>query len=160
MTGSGDWLDRSAHSIAAEVRRRPILTVGVAVAGAALVLAASGDTPAAAAERFVDAATRLDGLQINDLTCDAKRDEVLSQSATASGLFVYFGLPAPQSSTKAMTYDTVSEKGDEATVHVRGHFTAAILGFAQTMPVDATFLMRREDGQWKFCGEAATPPVG
>ena len=43
---------------------------------------------------------------------------------------------------------------DEETAHVRvtGELRVAVLGVAQALPVDETWLVIKEEGKWKWCG--------
>lgn len=55
--------------------------------------------------------------------------------------------------TSSVNFETTAKSGDEATVRVSGTYIQGLMGAAFEQQVDANFIMVREDGEWKWCGE-------
>lgn len=114
-----------------------------------------GPGPDVAAKAWMQAYATQDGNALADLTCDADQGRLqqgmLFDSAAmvlTSGLL---GGAKPQVDVTALQYQTTSQSGSDASVHVTGRMRVAILGMSQAQDVDTSMPMRYEHGKWRFC---------
>lgn len=136
------WADGSGRR-----KALPLALVGLAVAAAGLWLLMSRDTPARAAEQFVNAIASVNQDVMNELTCDDERMRL--QNFLLSN--------APRSTLTDMEFRTQLEREDSADVLVTGRVQIGIIGLAQTTEMRSVFHMKRERGRWKYCGDSPAP---
>jgi hypothetical protein len=68
------------------------------------------------------------------------------------GLFTGIDPQTAEVDLSDLSFETVSESGDTATVHVNGEIMMSLLGAAMPQAIDANIIMVKEDGEWKYCG--------
>ena len=138
-----------------------LIRVMIVIAMVVGILAACsmGDSPEKAAKEWLEAMINLDGNKILERTCVAQRENVqtasLLNSAFAMLPQVFFGVDVKvQSDVSDLQFTTVyiDENKGYAHVHITGELRVAVLGVAQALPVDETWVMVKEGGKWRWCG--------
>lgn len=138
----------------------PLLLVTLTVGGGAW-FAATRDTPARAAEQWINAVVKLDASKASELTCQAKQTELQAAGGFATGLLLLSGVSGLTSgSTSDMSLETIREDADNAEVRVTGKMHMSILGVSQTQALNSILHMKRESGRWRYCGETTTAGSG
>jgi len=115
----------------------------------------SGSGAEKAARNWLEAGATADGATALKLTCTPLQADVQMMGFMTAGVGMLTGLN-PQDAevdTSDITYETVSEDGDTAYVHVQGEIITSLMGAAMPQPINSTFKMIKEDGEWKWCGE-------
>lgn len=161
VVDSSDEEGPAPNDLSAWVRTHPVPVAAALLVVISLWVAAAGGPPSgseSAAREFIAASLDLDGVRMSELTCDARLREVQSTGGTASAMLLAFGLPTQiRSSISELRFEQVDGTAEEARVRVSGRITMALLGMAQTVPVDQVLVMRYERSQWRYCGQLSRP---
>jgi len=159
---SNEW-NASPHSSA---RRFPwqtilvVLGVGFLAVGGVVLLGQRLEGPAAAARRFALAAAAIDGNELAERTCEARQMEVLEAGFVITALsaiaeeYVGIGMGDIDTDINDLHFETMYEGAGEAEVHVNGEIRSAFLFISIPIVIDEYWLMAREDGRWKWCGQS------
>lgn len=133
-------------------------TMAVLLVVCSFLLTACFESPEKGAKEWFDAMLNLDGNRILERTCVEYRPQIqewgLWNSAFAM-LPQLFGLDLKsQGDVSGLKFDEISNSSSETTAYVRvhGEVRVAVLAFAQSVPVDETWLMVKEDDVWRWCG--------
>lgn len=111
------------------------------------------DSPEIAAMEWLEAQLNLRGVTLAERTCASQRDDVQGDATLVSALALLVGQDV-QGSISGVQFETLSIDGDTAQVKVSGETRVAVLGSSTTSVLDETWQMVREDGVWKWCGQA------
>ncbi|HUN22581.1 MAG TPA: hypothetical protein PK299_05530 [Anaerolineales bacterium] len=119
--------------------------------------ACSTNNPSGIAKQWMTATLTADGATTLKLTCESMRETVQMQgllSASFSMLFQTQGMNSQDAKTDLsdIKFDTVERKGDNAVVNVSGEVIVSFLGAAMPQEINESWVMVREDGDWKWCG--------
>lgn len=122
------------------------------------------DTPEKGAREWTEGTMKLEGTKIASRTCAAQQSNMQEAGAWSSAFAMLVGQQV-KAEVSDLRFDTVSQSGDNAQVHVYGEVQVAVLALAQTTRIDTTYIMIHENGKWKWCGEVGiaqtitpTPP--
>jgi len=127
----------------------------VIVCLAMLLSACGGDGPEKSAETWFQAMATSDGVTALKLTCDTYKADIQNTGLLMGGINMLTGGMASDAEvdTSNITFETTDKSGDEAVVRVSGTYIQGLMGAAFEQQIDANFIMVREDGEWKWCGE-------
>lgn len=134
-----------------------LLCAATVIVTAAAALAACGtqDSPERAAEEWLEAFANMDGNKLMERTCAEQQ-----RNAQETGVWLSAFALLVQSLTRQQTeidisdvgFDVIEEAGDRARVRVTGQIRTAVLAIGRIQEIDEVWLIVREDGQWKWCG--------
>ena len=134
------------------VRAMAVIVMVVSI----LTACSMGDSPERAAKEWLEAMINLDGNKILERTCIAQRENVQTASLWNSAFAMLpqmFGLDVKvQGDISDLEFTTTYIDEETAHVRVTGELRVAVLGVAQALPVDETWLVIKEEGKWKWCG--------
>ncbi len=122
---------------------------------ATLLSACGGNAPAKAAETWFQAVATADGVTAFKLTCETHKADVQNMGFLMGGLNLFTGGMASdaEADTSDLDFKTTAKKGSEAAVRVNGIYIQGLMGAAMEQEIDTPFVMVKEDGEWKWCGE-------
>jgi hypothetical protein len=129
----------------------------VACAGVEDNAAATDTSVVPAARAWVMATTNAQGVQALGLTCVDLRQAVKTENLVGTSLSDLLRLRL-DSSFKAdfsgLTYQLVDRDGETAVVQVNGNARLAAFGSEVAVELNEKWIMREEDGRWKWCGSS------
>lgn len=133
------------------------IVIVIAIVTGVLTACGIGESPERAAKEWLEAMINLDGNKILERTCMAQRENVQEASLWSSAFAMLpqmFGLDVIKVQGDISDLEFAATYIDEETVHVRvtGELRVAVLGIAEAIPVDETWLMVKEEGKWRWCG--------
>ncbi len=120
--------------------------------------ACSGNAPAKAAKEWLTAASIGDGATTLKLTCQQYQTDVQTMSLLTAGVGMLGGMAGIDTQSAEVDlsdieFETVSKNGGTAVVRVEGQMITSLMGAAMPQPLNMSFKMVKEDGEWKWCGE-------
>jgi hypothetical protein len=122
---------------------------------AMLLSACGGSGPEKSAETWFQSMAIADGTTALKLTCSAYKADIQNMGMLMGGINMMTGGMASDAKvdTSSVAFETIAKSGDEATVRVSGTYIQGLMGAAFEHQVDANFIIVKEDGEWKWCGE-------
>ena len=122
------------------------------------------EKPSRAAKRFLSASMTNDVFEVDDLTCENKREEI-RDSQEMSAIFQNFGELIVGSidieiDLENVEFITIDKTDDLATISVNGEWRAAVNGLMQSGKLDEIWFMVFENDEWKWCGSTMNPSFG
>ena len=120
-----------------------------------ILSACSGSGPEKSAETWFQAMATSDGTTALKLTCGTYKADIQNMGLLMGGINMLAGgmVSDAEVDTSSVTFETTAKSGDDATVRVSGTYIQGLMGAAFEQQVDANFIMVKEDGEWKWCGE-------
>lgn len=120
-----------------------------------ILSACSGFGPEKSAETWFQAMATSDGTTALKLTCGTYKADIQNMGLLMGGINMLAGgmVSDAEVDTSSVTFETTAKSGDYATVRVSGTYIQGLMGAAFEQQVDANFIMVKEDGEWKWCGE-------
>ena len=120
-----------------------------------ILSACSGSGPEKSAETWFQAMATSDGTTALKLTCCTYKADIQNMGLLMRGINMLAGgmVSDAEVDTSSVTFETTAKSGDDATVRVSGTYIQGLMGAAFEQQVDANFIMVKEDGEWKWCGE-------
>jgi len=129
--------------------------------GATTACGAVGDSPENGAKEWLQALAKQDGLKLEDRTCSSQKQEQQREGMVFTTLMMFgesltgVNLQDVKMELSDLEVTTIRTSGETAEVRVKGKLRAAIGLVVQSMEMDDTWLMTREEGKWKYCGSKA-----
>ena len=120
----------------------------------AMLTACSGDSPSNTAKEWLKASAGADGATALKLTCQQYKADVQMSGFLTAGLGMLVGVDTQSAEVDIsdLAFQTTSESGDTATVHVEGEMIISLLGAAMPQQLNMDLDMVKEDGDWKVSG--------
>ncbi len=132
----------------------------LALVGALLLAGCSaGESPEKGAKEWLQALSSLDGLKLDERTCSSQAAQ-LQQGGLMMLALGAFGKDLLGDSLKVnvdtenLVVTPLKTSGNSALVQVKGTMRTGIGLVVAPQAVDAIWKMVKEDGKWKYCGEA------
>lgn len=124
------------------------------------------DSPERGAREWYEAIANSDGLRMDDRTCAAQK-EAVRQSGLMTTAFstlgqLLIGKQEIKVDVSGLAYTRVGSGSDSTDIRVVGTVRTAIGLSVQSQAINQTMRMVRENGKWKYCGQAgvAQPTQG
>lgn len=140
-----------------------ILTLGLAfLCGLTLLSCGLANGPEKAAKAWFEATERGEVLEADELVCEEQKDSFREGAFVLSGIYTFaeefLGTDQPveidASEIEYTRVDSLSSD-DRAVVEVKGEVRMAALGIVDSEELYYQWIMVKEDGQWKWCGNTS-----
>jgi hypothetical protein len=137
---------------------RLVLSILVtALLGTILAGCSTNDAPAKAAKEWFVAVNTLESLEADALVCDSMKDQFRNDMATGAVLNTLMSILLGGSldidlDISDVKFTTTQNQDNQAVVEASGAFRASVGGRVVSEPVAESWVMVREGGEWRWCG--------
>lgn len=142
-----------------------LLLLVVISGGAAFWGLEQRNSPVHAAQEWFGAIWEGDGKTVMDRTCDQERwvSDLVNGGQLLSGFIDFFEIAIPNvdidglnisTDREQIKFELVEESENAAVLRVNGRLQIQVLGAWSFYRLNETWVMIREDDQWRWCGRA------